>query len=68
MLIKEIEEDGSKWKDTYARVEINNIIKMINNFFLEFKHFLSENFVYMYKNPITNIEYYESKTNNNKRQ
>ena len=29
MLIKEIEEDGSKWKDTYARVEINNIIKMI---------------------------------------
>ena len=31
----------------------------------EFRHFLSENFVYMYKNPITNIEYYEGKTNNN---
>ena len=30
-----------------------------------FMQFLSENFIYMYKNPITNIEYYERKTNNN---
>ena len=31
----------------------------------EFKHYLSEHFVYMYKNPITNFEYYEGKENNN---
>ena len=31
----------------------------------EFKTFLSKNFIFMYKNPITNIEYYESKRNDN---
>ena len=31
----------------------------------EFKTFLSKNFIFMYKNPITNIDYYECKANDN---
>ena len=63
-----IDENKIEWNILYNK---NYISKAFCNCdsslrsYSEFRHFLSENFVYMYKNPITNIEYYEGKTNNN---
>ena len=63
-----IDENKIEWNILYSK---NYISKAFCNCdsslrsYSEFKHFLSKNFVYMYKNPITKIEYYESKTNNN---
>lgn len=68
-ILFETDFDGKiEWNISYSK---NYVSKAFCNCdsslksYLELKHFLSENFVYMYKNPITNIEYYEGKTNNN---
>jgi hypothetical protein len=61
-----IDENKIEWNILYKK---NYISKAVCNCdsslrsYSEFIHFLSDNFVYMYKNPITNIEYYEGKTN-----
>ena len=63
-----IDENKIEWNILYNK---NYVSKAFCNCdsslrsYLKFKHFLSDNFAYMYKNPITNIEYYEGKTNNN---
>ena len=63
-----IDENKIEWNILYSK---NYVSKAFCNCdsslrsYSEFMHFLSENFVYMYKNPITNIEYYEGRKNNN---
>ena len=63
-----IDENKIEWNILYNKNYISKAFCNCNpslKSYSEFKHYLSEHFVYMYKNPITNIEYYEGKTNNN---
>lgn len=60
-----IDECNIEWNILYKK---NSILKAFCNcdssLYSEFKDYLSKSFAYMYKNPITNIEFYEGKINN----
>ena len=63
-----IDEYKIEWNILYNKNYISKVFCNCDSSlrsYSEFRHFLSEKFFYMYKNPITNIEYYEGKTNNN---
>ena len=62
------DENKIEWNILYKKNYISkafcNCAQSLRSY-SEFKYYLSEHFVYMYKNPITNFEYYEGKENNN---